>query len=116
MATADETLVAATAVLQNLARDESIPGSSSPPFDFQLSNGTKSAKLPGENSLAKAAFEAELEALVRRVHHLEFQAVSHHNFQQQADPPPDHTVCWRDQREEFLVDIWALSLVVRSRF
>jgi hypothetical protein len=34
MATADETLVAATAVLQNLARDESIPGSSSPPFDY----------------------------------------------------------------------------------
>ncbi|KGO41233.1 CheY-like superfamily [Penicillium expansum] len=86
MASADETLVAATAVLQNLARDESIPGSSSPPFDFQLSNGNKSAKLPGEHSPAKAAFEAELEALVRRVHHLEFQAVSHHNFQQQADP------------------------------
>lgn len=86
MASADETLVAAAAVLQNLARDESIPGSSSPPFDFQLANGTKSAKLPGENSPAKEAFEAELEALVRRVHHLEFQAVSHHNFQQQADP------------------------------
>ena len=77
-------------MLQNLARDEPTSGSSSPPFDFQLSsNGIKSAKLPGEQSPAKAAFEAELEALVRRVHHLEFQAVSHQfpdDFQQQTNP------------------------------
>ncbi|KAJ5601438.1 hypothetical protein N7510_010972 [Penicillium lagena] len=91
MAAADETLAAATAVLQNLAREEPTPGSSSPPFDFQfpVSNGTKSARLPGEPSPAKAAFESELEALVRRVHHLEFQAVSHQkspDISQQGSP------------------------------
>ncbi|GIJ91889.1 histidine kinase osmosensor [Aspergillus pseudoviridinutans] len=56
--------------------------SSPPPFDFEIAatNGAKSSKLPGEPSPAKVAFEAELEALVRRVHHLEFQAVSHHKL------------------------------------
>ena len=91
MAGADETLAAATAVLQSLARDEPTTGSSSPPFDFQFpsTNGEKASKLPGEPTAVKAAFEAELEALMRRVHHLEFQAVSHHKFPddpQQASP------------------------------
>ncbi|RAH40329.1 putative two-component osmosensing histidine kinase (Bos1) [Aspergillus brunneoviolaceus CBS 621.78] len=80
MAGADETLAAATAILRELARES--PGA--PPFDFEFShtsstNGcdSKVAKLPGDKSAAKVAFEQELEALVRRVHHLEFQSVSH---------------------------------------
>ncbi|KAJ5551378.1 Histidine protein kinase NIK1 [Penicillium sp. DV-2018c] len=82
MAGADETLVAATAVLQSLARDEPTKVSVSPSFDFEFpaNNGAKSSKLPGEPSPAKVAFEAELEALIRRVNHLEFQAVSHHKL------------------------------------
>ncbi|KAF3005317.1 histidine kinase osmosensor [Penicillium rubens] len=82
MAGADETLMAATAVLQSLARDEPTRGSVSPLFDceFPATNGVKLSKLPGESSPAKIAFEAELEAVMRRVHHLEFQAVSHHKL------------------------------------
>ncbi|GFF59163.1 hybrid signal transduction histidine kinase J [Aspergillus udagawae] len=76
MAGADETLLAATAMLQSLARDKPTRGSVFPTFDFEFpaTNGAKSSKLPGEPSPAKVAFEAELEALMRRVHHLEFQA------------------------------------------
>ncbi|EAU29725.1 hypothetical protein ATEG_09534 [Aspergillus terreus NIH2624] len=81
MAGADETLAAAAAILQGLARES--PSGTAPPFDFQFSlppaNGydAKISKLPGDPSPAKAAFESELEALVRRIHHLEFQTVSH---------------------------------------
>jgi osomolarity two-component system sensor histidine kinase NIK1 len=82
MAGADETLAAAAAILRGLAREGPRSGSA-PPFDSQTlhasSNGydTKLTKLPGDASPAKAAFETELEALVRRVQQLESQAVSH---------------------------------------
>lgn len=122
MAGADETLVAATAVLQSLARDEPTRGSVPPPFhcEFPATNGGKPSKLPGEPNPAKVAFEAELEALMRRVHHLEFQAVSHHKLPDKPPdkPPTDHPVCYQIQREGpwFFVDLRARSLVVRSRF
>jgi hypothetical protein len=80
MACVDDTLTAAAAILQNLAREA--PSSGSPSFDFNFSphstNGvdTKIPKLPGDPSLAKVAFENELEALVRRIHRLEIQTVS----------------------------------------
>ncbi|KAF7615944.1 hypothetical protein AFLA_009450 [Aspergillus flavus NRRL3357] len=79
MAGADETLAAAAAILRGLARETPRSGSA-PPFDFPLShassNGydTKVTKLPGDASSSKAAFENELEALVRRVQRLESQA------------------------------------------
>ncbi|KAE8159504.1 hypothetical protein BDV40DRAFT_235774 [Aspergillus tamarii] len=82
MAGADETLAAAAAILRGLARETPRSGSA-PPFEFPLShassNGydTKFTKLPGDASSSKAAFENELEALVRRVQQLESQAVSH---------------------------------------
>ncbi|KAJ5429236.1 Histidine protein kinase NIK1 [Penicillium cf. griseofulvum] len=63
--------------------ETSPPGALSPPpfdFKFRATNGAKSSKLPGEPSPAKVAFKAELEALMSRVHHLEFQAVSHHKL------------------------------------
>lgn len=79
MACADETLTAAAAILQNLAREA--PSSGSPSFDFTFSphstNGVDSLpKLPGEPSLAKVRFENELEGLVRRIHRMEVQTVS----------------------------------------
>lgn len=89
MAGADETLAAATAILHGLAREAPGTALSSPPFDFQFphpsANGceAKVAKLPGDPTPAKVAFEKELEALVRRVHHLEFENVSLLKF-------PDH--------------------------
>lgn len=96
MAGADETLVAATTVLQTLARDEPTTVYASLPFDFEFpaTNGAKSSKLPGKPSPAKIAFEAELEALMRRVHHLEFQAVSHPKLPNNPQPP----VCYRIQQ------------------
>lgn len=96
MAGAEETLAAATAILHGLAREAPGTASSSPPFDFQFShpsaNGceAKSTKLPGDPTPAKAAFEKELEALVRRVHHLEFQNVSCQHFPGNSHGP--HTV------------------------
>lgn len=81
MAGADDTLAAATAVLHGLAR-EAPGGPAASPLNFQLphpsANGceAKLAKLPGDSSPAKVAFEKELEALMRRVHHLEYQNVS----------------------------------------
>ncbi|CRL21574.1 unnamed protein product [Penicillium camemberti] len=53
--------------------DEPTRGSVSPAFNFEFptTNDAKSSKLPGEHSPAKVAFEAELEALISRVHHLE---------------------------------------------
>lgn len=83
MACVDDTLTAAAAILQNLAREA--PSSGSPSFDFNFSphstNGvdTKIPKLPGDPSLAKVAFENELEALVRRIHRLEIQTVQQQN-------------------------------------
>lgn len=82
MTSADETLAAATAIIQGLAKG--VPGvaPSAPPFDFKfppsVSNGceSKTIHLPGAPSAAKTVFEKELEALARRVHYLEFQAVS----------------------------------------
>lgn len=84
MACADETLTAAAAILQNLAREA--PSSGSPSFDFTFSphstNGVDSLpKLPGEPSLAKVRFENELEGLVRRIHRMEVQTVSQPIFQ-----------------------------------
>ncbi|KAJ5590559.1 hypothetical protein N7450_004531 [Penicillium hetheringtonii] len=109
MTGADETLAAATAVLQSLARDEPTAGSPSLPFDFQFpsSNGAKSSTLPGEPSPAKAAFEAELEALVRRVHHLEFQAVSHHTS---PDNPQQTTTSALETNEKNPDFLWTFGL------
>jgi osomolarity two-component system sensor histidine kinase NIK1 len=113
MAGADETLVAATAVLQSLARDETTRGSVPPPpfdFEFPATNGAKSSKLPGEPSPAKVAFEAELEALMRCVHHLEFQAVSLHKL---PDHPQQTTLSAIGANEKdpgFFVDHLARSL------
>lgn len=83
MAGGDETLAAATAILQGLAREVPRTNASSPPSSDQegsspSANGfeTKRIKLPGESSPAKAAFEKELEALTRRIHLLEQKAVS----------------------------------------
>lgn len=82
MAGADDTLAAATAILHGLARE--VPGTVTPSqaFDFQFSHSSangcaaKLGKLPGDPTPAKVAFEKELEALVRRVHHLESHNVS----------------------------------------
>ena len=75
MASADETLAAATALIQGLA-------TSPPSYDFRPPNSSNghekslnSLHLPGPPTAAKAAFEKELEALARRVHTLEVQAV-----------------------------------------
>lgn len=118
MAGADETLVAATAVLQSLARDEPTRGSVSPPFDFKFpaTIGAKSSKLPGEPNPAKVAFEAELEALMRRVHHLEFQAVSHHKLPDNPQQTTPSAIGSNEKDPDFFVDLRARSLVVRSRF
>lgn len=109
MAGADETLAAATAVLQSLARDEPTAGSSSPPFNFQFpsSNGAKASSLPGEPTAVKAAFEAELEALMRRVHHLEFQAVSH---QKLPDDPQQATLSALGSNEKNPDFLWTFGL------
>ncbi|KAJ5713916.1 Histidine protein kinase NIK1 [Penicillium malachiteum] len=68
MASTDETLVAATVVLQYLAKAEPTRGSVFPPFAFEspATNGSKLFKLPGEPNPAKVAFETELEALMGR--------------------------------------------------
>lgn len=118
MAGADETLVAATAVLQSLARDEPTRGSVPPPFDFEFpaTNGAKSSKLAEEPSPAKVAFEAELEALMRRVHHLEFQAVSHHKLPDNPQHTTPSAIGSNENDPDFFVDFRARSLVVRSRF
>src|ERR1700761_3854017 len=109
MTGAEETLVAATAVLQSLARDEPTTGSASPPFDFEFpsTNGAKSSKLPGEPSPAKVAFEAELEALVRRVHHLEFQAVSHHKLPDNPQQTTPSAIGSNEKDPDFL---WTFGL------
>lgn len=99
MTGANETLVAAAAVLQSLARDEPTRGSVSPAFNFEFpaTNNAKSSKLPGEHSPAKVAFEAELEALISRVHHLEIPGCQ--SSQTPRQPPADHPVYYRIQRE-----------------
>ncbi|KIX04548.1 uncharacterized protein Z518_05418 [Rhinocladiella mackenziei CBS 650.93] len=67
MSRPDETLAAAAAILRGLAR-----GSHSNPS----TNGLKlpSYKLPGDDSPSKDEFEAEVGALVRRIHYLESRA------------------------------------------
>ncbi|KAI1927257.1 histidine kinase osmosensor [Ophidiomyces ophidiicola] len=71
MATSDETLAAAVAIIQGLAKD--VPESMALPFNGHKANppinGLDAAKvkLPGEDSDSKAALEKELSALVRRV-------------------------------------------------
>ncbi|QVM09189.1 histidine kinase osmosensor, variant 2 [Coccidioides posadasii str. Silveira] len=71
MASSDETLAAAAAIIQGLAKD--VPESISLPFNgrkqTQPTNGIDSVKvkLPGEDSEGKVALERELSALVRRV-------------------------------------------------
>lgn len=81
MAGGDETLAAATAILQGLATEVPRTPSSSAPSDVDAScpsvNGFETKiKLPGESSPAKEAFEKELEALIHRIHLLEERAVS----------------------------------------
>ena len=106
----DETLAAAAAILQGFAVDPAItsnnnantaPSSSSsssffsslsstsvPSLDFLSSTSSRSTngcdqktpKLPGDHSPAKAAFEHELGALVRRVRHLESNVSSSLSF------------------------------------
>lgn len=76
MAGGDETLVAAAAFIQNLARD--VPGTSTVnPFEIK-SNGydAKKVKLPGAAGPGKEALERELEALLCRVNTLQFRSVS----------------------------------------
>lgn len=76
MAGGDETLVAAAAFIQGLARD--VPGTSTVnPFEIK-SNGfdAKKVKLPGVAGPGKQALERELEALLSRVTTLQNRAVS----------------------------------------
>src|SRR4051794_11184512 len=73
----DETLLAAAAIVQGLARDlPSIP----PPFTKhgQATNGCEAAKikLPGGESDSKAALERELSSLISRVNTLQSFVVS----------------------------------------
>jgi hypothetical protein len=78
MATAKETLSAATSILQGLARN-GIPTDDAPTSTkLATTNGfdLKGFKLPGEATPEKQAFESELEALVQRVHDLELEVVS----------------------------------------
>jgi hypothetical protein len=115
MAGVEETLVAATAVLQSLARDETTRGSVYPPFDFDFpaTNGAKTSKFPGIPSPAKVAFEAELEALMRRVHHLEFQAVSLHKLPDNPQQTTLSAIGANEKDPDFFVDRRARSLPVK---
>jgi osomolarity two-component system, sensor histidine kinase NIK1 len=67
MSRPDETLAAATAILRSLAKGSSPTG---------YTNGLKLSpyKLPGEHGSEKAAFEAEITALARRIAYLESRA------------------------------------------
>jgi len=73
MSPANETLAAAAAILRGLARGSPAP---SPDVTASPTNGSKLAPygLPGASSIAKDEFEAEIAALVRRVHYLESRA------------------------------------------
>jgi osomolarity two-component system sensor histidine kinase NIK1 len=81
MTVRDETLAAAATILQGLARDGILTDDTPPPSNNHIitTNGfdSKKLKLPGESTPEKQAFESELEALVRRVHDLELEVVSH---------------------------------------
>jgi osomolarity two-component system sensor histidine kinase NIK1 len=118
MASVDQTLVAATAMLQFLARDEPTRSSVPPQFDFEFpaTNGAKISKLPGKPSPAKVAFETELEALIRRVHHLEFQAVSHHEVPDNPQQTTPSVIRSNEKNPILFVDFRGRSLVVRLRF
>jgi hypothetical protein len=81
MAACDETLLAAAAVVQGLAKD--IPPSPLPSFNNnhkpgQAANGCDVAKikLPGDESDGKAALERELAALISRVSTMQSFVVS----------------------------------------
>jgi len=68
MSLADETLVAATALLRGLAKGTTA--------NTPYTNGIKlpPSILPGDDSSAKDDFEAEMAALARRIHYLETRA------------------------------------------
>lgn len=76
----DDTLAAAAAIIQGLAKD--VPESAALPFNgnktSQPANGVDLAKikLPGDDSEAKAALEKELSALVQRVNTMQTFVVS----------------------------------------
>lgn len=65
MTGANETLVAAAAVLQSLARDEPTRGSVSPAFNFEFptTNDAKSSKLPGGTQPSKGRLRSRVGGL-----------------------------------------------------
>jgi osomolarity two-component system sensor histidine kinase NIK1 len=67
---------AAATILSGLGRE--VPASDDSVPSHNATNGvdTKKVKLPGETSPGKAAFECELQGLIRRVHDLETEVVS----------------------------------------
>ena len=81
MSCADETLSAATSILNGLARgavssSESSPYTTSPRVASYNGLTLQKFSLPGDNTSAKQAFEVELSALARRIQYLESKADS----------------------------------------
>lgn len=75
MTSEDVTLVAATAVVRGLARNE-VPPYNSPNFDLPTKNATANGRfsLPGTDNAAKEVLENELSALSARIQFLEGKA------------------------------------------